>query len=609
MKKLIRILLILLAVVIAILAAAGGTAWWYLARVFEEPPTPTVAAETRRSIADGEVVGYVDRLDTYAWLGIPYAAPPVGPLRWRAPQPPEPWSGVREGLVRGPQCPQRELGPGAGLSGDEDCLSVNVWSPARVADSDRFLPVMFWIHGGGNHLGSGGTPLYNGARLAGTHDVVVVSFNYRLGPLGWLRHPALRNGDPLDDSGNYGVLDIVHALRWVQANVAHFGGDPGNVTIFGESAGGWNVVAMMVSPLAAGLYHGAIVQSGGLRMAPVAEAEEYGASDATSSRQLVDSLLMADDPSLDEAAARARQAAMGDPELAAYLRSKSAIEILAAQAGAGFGTPSLFGDGHVLPDDLQTAELLAAGRYNATPVILGTNRDEVKLFQAFSEEVTERWFGIVPYRVRDPERYDRETAYGSDAWKVRGVDSLATPLRAAQGPTVFAYRFDWDAMRTVGTLDIARLLGAAHALEIPFVFGTLDFLDRLAIVDDAHLPERDALSRLDDVLLGGVRAHRRSGARARRPAGRVDALGEWRRRAAPAAPRCRERRRHPHVAVPAHHGRRTRPATGRHELRQPRGALRDVPPDVPVRGLRPGGVRDAGRRGVSCPVALLPRLR
>ena len=494
MKKLIRILLIVLAVVIAILAAAGGTAWWYVARVFEEPPMPVVAAETRRSIAGGEVVGYVDRLDTHAWLGMPYAAPPVGPLRWRAPQPPEPWNGVRESLVRGPQCPQRELGPGPGLAGDEDCLSVNVWTPAHAADSDRLLPVMFWIHGGGNHIGSGGTPLYNGARLAGTHDVVVVSFNYRLGPLGWLRHPALRNGDPLDDSGNYGVLDIVHALRWVQANVAHFGGDAGNVTIFGESAGGWNVVAMMVSPLAAGLYHGAIVQSGGLRMAPAAEAEEYGASDATSSRQLVDNLLLADDPSLDEAGARARQAAMEDAELAAYVRSKNAMDILAAQAGAGFGTPTLFGDGHVLPDDLQTAELLAAGHYNATPVILGTNRDEVKLFQAFSEEATERWFGIVPHRVRDPERYDRETAYGSDAWKVRGVDSLAAPLRAAQGPTVFAYRFDWDAMRTVGTLDIARLLGAAHALEIPFVFGNLDFLDRLAIVEDAHLPERDALS-------------------------------------------------------------------------------------------------------------------
>ena len=495
MKIFVRVLLVLLVVVVALVAVAGGTAWWYVARVFEEPPMPTVAAETRRSIADGDVVGYVDRLDTHAWLGIPFAAPPVGPVRWRAPQPPTPWSGAREALARGAQCPQGELGPGSGFAGDEDCLYLNVWSPARVADSDQRLPVMFWIHGGGNRIGEGGTPLYNGANLAGTHDVVVVSFNYRLGPLGWLRHPALLNGDALDDSGNYGVLDIIHALHWVWANVAEFGGDPDNVTIFGESAGGWNVVAMMVSPLAAGLYHKAIVQSGGLRMAPVAEAEEYGAGEAMSSRELVDNLLMADDPSLDRAAARARQAAMADAEVAAYLRSKGAEEIL-THASAGFrGTPTLIGDGHVLPSDLQTADLLAAGRYNVTPVILGTNRDEVKLFSAFSPEATDRWFGVVPHRVRDPERYDRDTAYGSDAWKVRGVDSLALPLRVAQGPTVFAYRFDWDALRTVGDLDLARLFGAAHALEIPFVFGNLDFLDRLAVVKDADVPERDALSR------------------------------------------------------------------------------------------------------------------
>ena len=497
MKMFIRTLLILVALVVALAAVAGGTAWWYLARVFEEPPVPEVAAQTRRSVAGGDVVGYVDRMDTHAWLGIPFAAPPVGALRWRAPQPVEPWSGVRESLVRGSQCPQMELGFGSEFAGEEDCLYLNVWSPAHVADSGRRLPVMFWIHGGGNRIGEGGTPLYNGANLAGTHDVVVVSFNYRLGPLGWLRHPALRNGDPLDDSGNYGVLDIIHALHWVRANVAEFGGDPANVTIFGESAGGWNVLAMMVSPLAAGLYHKAIVQSGGLRMAPVAEAEEYGAGDgeALSSREMADNLLMADDPGLDETAARARQAAMGEAELAAYLRSKSASEIVSAAATGFRGTPTLIGDGHVLPSGVQTAALFAAGRYNVTPVILGTNRDETKLFAAFSEEATDRWFGVFPYRVRDPARYGRDTAYGSDAWKVRGVDSLALPLRTGQGPTVFAYRFDWDALRSVGSLDLAQLIGAAHALEIPFVFGTLDFLDRLAIVDDADVPERDALSR------------------------------------------------------------------------------------------------------------------
>ena len=496
MKHLVRILLALLAAVIALVAVAGGAAWWYMARIFEEPPVPAVAAETQRRMQDGDIVGYVDRADTYAWLGIPFAAPPVGDLRWRAPRPPDPWTDVREAVVRGSQCPQRRFLAGGGVAGDEDCLYLNVWSPAAVAESDRRVPVMVWIHGGGNRIGEGASPLYNGAHLAGAHEVVVVSFNYRLGPLGWLGHPALRGGeDPADDSGNYGVLDIVHVLRWVQANVGTFGGDPDNVTIFGESAGGWNVVAMMVSPLAAGLYHKAIVQSGGLRLTPMAEAEEYGAGDATTSRDLVDNLLMADDPSLDRDAARARQAAMSGGEVAGYLRSKTASEILSAQGEAGLaGTPTLLADGHVLPAGVRTADLFAAGRYNVTPVILGTNRDEMKLFASLSGAATERLFGVIPYRIRDPERHDRDTGYGSDAWKVRGVDSLATPLRARQGPTVFAYRFDWDAMRAVATLDLARLVGAAHALEIPFVFGNLELFDRLAFVADDDVPERDSLS-------------------------------------------------------------------------------------------------------------------
>ena len=497
MKKLVRILLIVLAVVIGFAAIGGGTAWWYLARIFEEPPLPVVAAETQRSVQRGDIVGYVDRADTYAWLGIPFAAPPVGDLRWRAP----PAAGRLDG---------RAGSPGTGTSVSAEAVPGR-WRGRRR----RGLPVPErLVPGGSRRLGSPGSgdvldtrrrqpyrrgriaPVH-GANLAGAHDVVVVSFNYRLGPLGWLRHPALRGGeDPADDSGNYGVLDIVHALHWVQANVETFGGDPDNVTIFGESAGGWNVVAMMVSPLAAGLYHKAIVQSGGLRLAPVAEAEEYAVGDATSSRDLVDNLLMADDASLDRDAARGRQAAVSDGELAGYLRSKTASEILAAQGSASLGgTPTLFGDGHVMPDDLQTGDLFAAGRYNVTPVILGTNRDEMKLFASLSGQATERLFGVIPYRIRDPERHDRDTGYGSDAWKVRGVDSLAAPLRASQGPTVFAYRFDWDAMRTVGTLDLGRLVGAAHALEIPFVFGNLDFLDRLAFVEDEDVPERDALSR------------------------------------------------------------------------------------------------------------------
>ena len=500
MRKAVRILLITVAVIVALAALAGTTGYWYVSRLTAESPPPPVDAQTQRRIDNGEVVGFTDKADTYGWLGIPYAAPPVDDLRWRSPRPPKPWSGVRTALVAGPQCPQPALIGDAGVAGDEDCLYLNVWAPADVAEAGRKAPVMFWIHGGGNHIGTGGSAIYNGANLAGTHSVTVVTFNYRLGPLGWLTHPALRdNDDPADDSGNYGLLDILHALQWVQTNIAQFGGDPRNVTIFGESAGGFNVLAAMASPLAAGLYHKAIVQSGGLRIVPVAQAENYvddeSAEQTMSSRELVNKLLIRDNPAMSRSDAKARQDAMPAAEIATYLRAKTAAEIVGGQQGLG-GTPYLFGDGHVLPADAQAHELFAdPTRYNVTPVMLGTNRDEVKLFLALAPTATERLFDVVPYRVREPARYDREAAYGSDAWKLRGVDSLATPLRASQGPTVFAYRFDWDELRRILTLDLAKLFGAAHALEIPFVFGNFDLVDDALIVGGDALAARDELSR------------------------------------------------------------------------------------------------------------------
>ncbi len=486
MRTALKVLLIVMLAVLALAIVGAGMGYWYFSRVTEAPPPPVADPQTQRSTAGGRLVGYRDAGDTYAWLGIPYAAPPVAELRWRAPQPAVPWSGVREALAAGPQCPQTGLFDDGEFAGEEDCLYLNIWAPAQPG-ADR-LPVMFWIHGGGNHIGEGASALYNGANLASVHDLVVVSINYRLGPLGWLSHSALRTGDPADDSGNYGLLDIFEALHWVRTNIGAFGGDADNVTIFGESAGGFNVLAAMASPLAKGLYHRAISQSGGLRITPVGEAE-------SSSRELVDSLLMSDAEGRTQGDARALQEGMPAAEIVTYLRGKTAAAILAAQRSGGL-TPYLFGDGHVLPADAQPAELFADPlRYNATPVMLGTNRDETKLSMAMNPEATARLFDTLPYRLQDPQGYDHEAAYGSDAWKVRGVDSLAAPLSASQGPTVFAYRFDWDELRRVLTMDLGRLFGAAHALEIPFVFGNFDLADRAMVVAGERIAERDELSR------------------------------------------------------------------------------------------------------------------
>src|SRR5262245_2106414 len=235
----------LLAVLVTSACGLGG-----------EPEAPRVAdPATRRTTAQGVVVGSLGSEGTHAWHGIPFAQPPVGALRWRAPLPAKPWDGVREALADAPQCAQPPpiLGGDAnpdGSSGSEDCLYLNVFAPAFAPDAvptgDERRPVMVWIHGGGNSIG--GASLYDGGFLAAAHGVVLVAVQYRLGPFGWLRHASLRGGPDLsaeDRSGNFGTLDLIEALRWVKRNAAAFGGDPERVTVFGESAGGRNTFTML----------------------------------------------------------------------------------------------------------------------------------------------------------------------------------------------------------------------------------------------------------------------------------------------------------------------------------------------------------------------------
>lgn len=268
----VRVLALALAVIAVACASPSDT-----------EQAPRVAVET--GVVQGERTGGVD-----VFRGVPYAAAPVGELRWRAPAPAPSWSGVRAAVEFAPACPQ----PPAPLFGDvgetsEDCLYLNIWRPAGVRAGDR-LPVMVWLHGGAFVIGSGSLPIYDGAALVGER-LIVVSFNYRLGRLGFLAHPALsaeRNGL----SGNYGLLDQIAALEWVQRNIAAFGGDPQNVTAFGESAGGLSILALMTSLRAQGLFAKAIVQSGAglavfapLRGAPLS-AENAGAAWQNHQRQL-----------------------------------------------------------------------------------------------------------------------------------------------------------------------------------------------------------------------------------------------------------------------------------------------------------------------------------
>jgi len=479
------------------------------------PPTPPTAGtadpQTARSLPQGKVVGFAGELGAHNWRGIPFAEPPVGPLRWRAPRPAPAWQGVRQALAFGAACPQiaspmggwDDAGPGE-PTGSEDCLTLNVfappWAPEEVPAGPERKPVMVWIHGGGNSIGD--ALVYDAGNLAASHDLLVVTVHYRLGPLGWFRHASLRGeGTSAEDrSGNFGTLDLIQALDWVRENIAAFGGDPRRVTIFGESAGGRNVYTLLLSPLARGLFHRAVVQSGGLRSASPAEAENFAddpqPGHAASSNEVLLTLLQRDGPA-ERDAARAKLAEMSAEETAAHLRGLEPADLLTAYdvyGGTGMlDAPEIFRDGFVLPE-APLRNVLAEGRYNQVPVILGTNRDESKLFMSFNPEYV-RTIMRVPLWRRDAVAYERDARYGSNTRKALSVDGPAESMRRVQGPSVFAYRFDWDELASPLWLDLPTLLGAAHAIEIPFVFGRFE-LGRVGsrIFDETSEPDRTQLA-------------------------------------------------------------------------------------------------------------------
>ncbi len=393
----------------------------------------------------------------------------------------------------GPSCPQfappgggRDGADAGAVTGREDCLTLNVFAPAfepeAVPTAAARKPVMVWIHGGGNTVGDAVS--YDGSELAASRDVVVVTVQYRLGVLGWLSHPALRGeGTTADDrSGNYGTLDLIRALEWVERNIHVFGGDPRRVTVFGESAGGSNVFSLLLSPRAAGLFHRAVVQSGGLGSKTLSEAENFADApepgDERSSNEVLLDWLVGAGRAADRDAARGVLAAMSGPEIAAFMRGLDVEAVFAAYDGSGMGgmyrMPRMFRDGRVLPD-AEGIDAFRTGFYNRVPTILGTNRDENRLFAAFGSPHVRRLFGI-PMGVKDSRRYALESDYSALMWKARAVDEPAAAMRRVQGPSVFAYRFDWDAQPSFLWWDFKELLGAAHALEIPFGFGRLRFL-------------------------------------------------------------------------------------------------------------------------------------
>jgi para-nitrobenzyl esterase len=467
-------------------------------------------------VAGGRVRG-AESGGVWIFAGVPYAGSPEGRGRWRPPRPVEPWAGVRDATAPGPLAPQIPPTPGTGVPGDptdqsEDCLHLSVWTPAL--DGGR-RPVMVWIHGGGFTGGTAGSVLYDGSELARTHDVVVVAVNYRLGALGFLAHPSLSSpalsspalsspslsspslsspalghpsaGTPLGTGssrgargarvgadggwGNWGLMDQMAALRWVRDHIGAFGGDPGNVTVFGESAGGMCVSALLAMPAARGLFHRAIVQSG--------PPYTHDAPRAVH-------------------AAEALVRALGGPEVdREWLETVPAATLVAVVAQLQ-GQPSGPGelpvpllpvvDGRSLP--VAPREAVASGSAAGVPLLVGTNRDELAFFSLSDPEMTAMDDDQLRRRLAHSapdvppeavvERYRRvrmrrgEPVSARELWVAAGTDlvfrwpslRLAAAHRRHERRT-FVYLFTWE------TPAFGGLVGACHALEIPFVFGTV----------------------------------------------------------------------------------------------------------------------------------------
>ena len=500
------------AVVILALAVLGFWATRESTKV-DVRPTLGLDLSSLRVVDQGEIVGFSPVRGVHAWLGIPYASPPIEALRWRAPRPAERWTQVRAALAHGPACAQfaRSVGVSGGsadagtVTGSEDCLTLNVYAPHfgvdAVPQGDTRLPVMVWIHGGNNTIGSAAT--HDGSTLAVTRDVVVVTLQFRLGALGWFSHPALHEPDAsVDDrSGNFGTLDIIAALEWVQDNIASFGGDPDRVTVFGESGGATNIYSLLLSRRTEGLFHRAIVQSGSLHTTPLATArnlvDDAKPGHPRSSSEVLAKLLVQSDRASNPEDARERVRSLDGRQAREILRSASTAELLEAYRGDSQGRlydhPQLFRDGHVLPK-AEPLRMLAAGNYRQVPILIGGNRDEHKLFLLHSSASVWQVLGL-PFGVRDETSYLRDAEYLSLMWKARGVDEPATTMRAAQGASVYGYRFDWDEQPDLAWIDLGTLVGAAHAMEVPFVFGRLSLGDFTQyIFSDERRPQAEALS-------------------------------------------------------------------------------------------------------------------
>jgi para-nitrobenzyl esterase len=422
------------------------------------PLAASAGASDRVTIDSGTLQGTTAN-DVISFKGIPFAAPPLGARRWKPPQPVTKWEGVRDAATYGADCMQEPF-PGdaapLGVTPNEDCLYLNVWLPAK-AELGKKLPVMVWIYGGGFVNGGASPAVYDGSQFA-KDGIVLVSFNYRLGNLGFFAHPALSAEQPQFPAVNFGVMDQIAALKWVKRNIAAFGGDAHNITIFGESAGGMSVNMLLTSPLAAGLFQKAIIESGGGRPGMRPSRSLKGPDSAESV-----GLALAKEHGMEGEGADAL----------AKLREIPAEQLkrhMMSRGGSYVGGPVVDGKLNLG----SPATLYAAGKGAHVPVMVGANSADIGFAEGKTIDELFAQFGPDEHKARMVYNPDNSTDVRAVGAKIGADQGMIEPAReiarllSAHGQPVYEYRFSYVAESLRGTLP-----GALHATEIPFAFDTV----------------------------------------------------------------------------------------------------------------------------------------
>ncbi len=452
----------------------------------------TIASENYIHTSSGKVHAQI-KGGVIFYEDIPYAKPPTGDMRWKAPK-----KIITKNKIIKPLdnnfCVQRPSNLG-GISseedivGTEDCLYLDIHKPKN---SQKKLPVMFWIHGGGNT--SGHKDIYDFSKMVKKFDVIVVRINYRLGPFGWFYHPSIQDlQDGFNKTSNFGTMDIISALEWVKDNIELFGGDSNNVTVFGESAGGHNVLSLLVSEKASGLYHKAISMSGYTTTITPEKSYIQKKESPTSkytSFNVVNSILQ--DKKISET-----QDTLSKSEIRNILINLSTKDFFKhySKRETYEEIPLLQADGIIIPKEGLRESLSNSKHVRDIPIIAGSTKDEVKLWLASARyfvdidySILGKIFRLPKVIIKDEDAFNAFNYYRSSAWKIRGVDYPLMSISKTGNNNLYAYRYDWDDHRQLILANFKKLIGAAHATEIPILSGDYKLVGGYPLSDLIYPP-------------------------------------------------------------------------------------------------------------------------